>query len=229
MERYARQIILPEIGENGQRRLADAKVLIVGLGGLGSPASMYLAGAGVGHLGLCDPDTVSLSNLQRQILYSEDMTGESKATAAQRRLFSLSSHTKFDVMPYRLTPDNAHAIISRYDIVVDCSDNHATRYLIDDTCRQLGKPWIYGSIGAFDGYVSTFLPDGPGYGSLFADREELEHMPPASGGVIGALPGIIGSIEAAEAIKLICGFGDLLSSRLLTVNIKTMTFNTINL
>lgn len=229
MERYARQIMLDEVGEAGQHRLADAKVLIVGLGGLGCPVGLYLTGAGVGQIGLCDHDVVSLSNLQRQTLYSEAMIGEAKVSAAYRRLSSLSSGTRFELFDRGLTLDNAADIIARYELVVDCCDNHATRYLIDDVCRRLAKPWIYASIGAFDGCVSTFLPGKPGYGDLFADRKELEAMPPSSGGVIGAVPGIIGSIEAAEAIKYICGFGELLSKHLLVANIKSMKFNIVEL
>lgn len=229
MERYARQTMLAEIGETGQRKLAQAKVLIVGLGGLGCPVGLYLTGAGIGHIGLCDHDVVSLDNLQRQTLYAQDMIGEAKVYAARKRLSALCADTRFELIDTGLTADNAVEIISRYDLVVDCCDNHATRYLIDDVCRELAKPWIHGSIGAFNGCVSTFLPGKPGYADLFADREKLEALPPSSGGVIGAMPGIIGPIEAAEVIKLICGFGDLLSGRLLLANIKSMDFKTIEL
>lgn len=222
-------MMLPEIGEEGQQRLAGSKVLIVGLGGLGCPVSLYLTGAGVGNIGLCDSDTVSASNLQRQTLYGEEMVGELKVRAARRRLSSLSSSVSFELFPDGLTSDNAAEIISQYDLIVDCCDNHSTRYLLDDVCHALGKPWIFASIGAFDGIVSTFLPGGTRYADLFPEREILGNQPPASGGVIGAVPGIIGSIEAAEAIKLICGFGETLSGRLLMANIKSMTFNIIHL
>lgn len=216
--------MLPEIGMEGQRKLAGAKVLIVGLGGLGCPVSLYLTGAGVGHIGLCDVDTVSRSNLQRQTLYDENMVGELKVTAAERRLSALSPHTRFELYPSGLTTENAQEIIVRYDLVIDCCDNHATRYLIDDVCHILGKPWIYGSIGAFAGRVSTFLPSGPRFADLFPDRQQLEALPPSAGGVVGAVPGIIGSIEAAEAIKLICGFGESLAGKILVADIKSMTF-----
>lgn len=221
--------MLPEIGIEGQRRLRQASVLIVGLGGLGCPAAMYLAGAGTGRIGLCDADTVSLSNLQRQTLYSTADTGIAKTEAAYRRLSALDPGIRFDLHPQGLTPANAEAVIQDYDIVVDCCDNHATRYLIDDTCKRLGKPWVYGSIGAFEGMVSTFTPGGVRYRDIFPDSDELAARPPSSDGVIGAVPGIIGAIEAAEAVKLICGFGDTLEGRLLTADIKTMTFNTIDL
>lgn len=221
--------MLPEIGETGQRKLADAKVLIVGLGGLGCPVCLYLTGAGVGKIGLCDSDTVSLSNLQRQTLYCEDMVGKPKTREAHKRLSALSSHTQFELFHEGLTRENAEEIIARYDLVMDCCDNHATRYLLDDTCRKLKKPWIYATIGGFAGRVSTFLPGGLGYADIFADREHLEAQPPSAGGVVGAVPGIIGSIAAAEALKVICGFGTTLSGCLLVADIKTMTFKNIKL
>lgn len=221
--------MLPEIGESGQCKLSDAKVLVIGLGGLGCPVCLYLAGAGVGHMGLCDPDTVSLSNLQRQTLYGEDLVGKPKVEAAYTRLSKLSSSTVFELFPCGINKDNASEIISAYDLVIDCCDNHATRFLINDVCTHHGKPWIHGSIGAFHGCVATFLPGHAGYEDLYADRDELEATPPSSGGVVGAVPGIVGALEAAEAIKYICGFGDLLTDRLLIMNIKTMTFNIIEL
>lgn len=221
--------MLPEIGLDGQQKLAQARVLMVGLGGLGCPVGLYLTGAGVGRIGLCDADTVSLNNLQRQTLYDESAVGKPKTAAARLRLSALSSVTEFELHPDGLTAANAEAIISHYDMVVDCCDNFATRYLIDDVCAALGKPWVYGSIGAFRGCVSTFLPGGARFADLFPDREEMEAMPPASGGVVGAVPGIVGATEAAEAIKLICGFGELLSGRMLLFDIKTMDFKTVEL
>lgn len=229
MERYHRQTVLPEIGEEGQRRLLASSVLIVGLGGLGCPAALYLAGAGIGRIGLCDPDSVSLDNLHRQTLYSEEMVGMAKTEAARSRLTGLSSSTVFDIWKDGLTASNARDIIPRYDIVVDCCDNHATRYLIDDVCSMLGKTWIYGSIGAFDGLVGTFRPGAPRYSDVFPDRKELSAMPPASGGVIGMTPGAIGAIEASEALKTLAGFGSTLSGKLLSINLKTLNFNIIDL
>lgn len=230
MERYARQIMLPEIGPDGQARLQASSALIVGLGGLGCPVALYLAGAGTGRLGLCDADTVSLSNLQRQTLYSENDAGSPKTVAAANRLRALSSESVLEQWPEGLTADNACDIISRYDIVVDCCDNFATRYLIDDCCRQLRRPWVYGSIGAFGGQASTFLPDSAArYSDLFPERKTLSAEAPASGGVIGAVPGIIGAIQAAEALKLLAGFGTTLDGRLLVADIKNMTFQTIDL
>lgn len=230
MERYARQIILPEIGPDGQARLKNSSALIVGLGGLGCPVALYLAGAGTGRMGLCDADKVSLSNLQRQTLYSENDAGSPKTAAAAKRLHALSSETALEQWPEGLTTANASDIISRYDIVVDCCDNFATRYLIDDCCRQLRRPWVYGSIGAFGGQASTFMPDSATrYSDLFPERNTLSAEAPSSGGVIGAVPGIIGAIQAVEALKLLAGFGTTLCGRLLVADIKNMTFQTIDL
>lgn len=229
MERYTRQIILPEIGQEGQRKLSAASVLIIGLGGLGSPVSLYLTGMGVGRIGLCDNDIVSLSNLHRQILYSETSEGLPKTLAAYTRLVAFSPHTKFDLWYEGLTAANAKKIISGYDIVVDCTDNHTARYLIDDTCAELGRTWIYGAVGAFDGYVSTFKCDGPRYSDIFPDRKLLSASTRSTDGVFPSLPGIIGLLEATEAIKQICGFGETLAGKLLLFNLKEMTFNTIDL
>ncbi len=229
MERYSRQIMLPEIGEEGQKKLAQASVLIVGLGGLGCPVALYLTGAGVGRIGLCDNDTVSINNLQRQILYSEESEGVSKTTIARHRLSELSSHTRFDLWTKGLTTANAEEIISEYDLVIDCTDNHATRYLIDDTCLRLGKNWIYGAIEDYEGRVAVFGRNGYSYYDLYPEKELLSKSTQATGGVIGPLPGVIGSIQAAEAIKLICGFGDNLTGKLLLFNIKDLTLKTLKL
>ncbi len=221
--------MLDEIGIEGQRRLSEASVLIVGLGGLGCPVALYLAGAGVGRIGLCDDDTVDLSNLHRQLLYDQSSIGQAKAFAAHKRLAAISHDTEYDIIDQRLDMSNAADIIGRYDIVIDCCDNYATRYMLDDVCTALGKPWIYGSIGEFDGCVSTFMPGAIRYSDIFPDREALCARPKSSAGVVGAVAGIIGSVEAAEAIKLICGFGDTLSGKILSANIKTLTFNTIEI
>ncbi|MDE7401905.1 MAG: HesA/MoeB/ThiF family protein [Muribaculaceae bacterium] len=228
-ERYSRQIILREIGEDGQRKLRKSSVLIVGLGGLGSPVALYLSAAGIGRIGLCDNDIVNLSNLQRQILYSESSEGLPKAKSARKRLSELSSATVFDIWEEGLNQSNASHIISRYDIIVDCTDNHLIRYIIDDKCQELGKTWIYGAIEGFEGQVATFCADGPRYSDLFPEREALSMLPSASGGVIGTLPGIIGSLQAAEVIKIICGFGETLVGKLLLFNLKELTLNKIGL
>lgn len=222
--------MLPEVGERGQERLASSAALIVGLGGLGCPAGLYLTGAGVGRLGLADSDTVSLSNLQRQTLYSEAEVGRPKVLAARDRLGALNGEVAFETIPEGLTKENAAELIGRYDVVVDCCDNFATRYLIGDTCRRLGKPWVHGTIGAFRGQVATFMPDAEvPYDALYPDRELLAARPAAAGGVIGAVPGVVGALEAAEALRVLLGLRPALAGKLLSIDISTMSFNTITL
>ncbi|MDY3268455.1 MAG: HesA/MoeB/ThiF family protein [Phocaeicola sp.] len=228
MERYNRQMILPEIGEEGQNKLSKAKVLIVGVGGLGSPIALYLAGAGVGCIGLIDDDVVSVSNLQRQVLYTEEEVGLPKASQAKKRLEALNRDIKVEAYNMRLTDGNADDIISGYDIVVDGCDNFQTRYLINDTCRKLGKVYVYGAIRAFDGQVSVFnYNGGPDYRALFSDEEEMKLMPAPPKGVIGATPGLIGCVEAGEVLKIIVGYGEVLSGKLWYIDLKTMQANTI--
>ena len=230
MERYCRQILLPEIGVEGQKLLAKKSVLMVGLGGLGCPVGLYLTGAGIGRIGLCDKDVVSLHNLHRQTLYSEAEVGRPKIEAARQRLSTLNSGTTFDLWPDGLTRQNSENIISRYDLVIDCCDNFATRFLIDDTCLKVGKPWVYGSIGGWQGQVGLFLPDNKvRYSDLFSDREEMESQPAASGGVIGFVPGVTGAIEVAEAIKYLLNLPDTLEGKILSFNLKTYQFNKITL
>lgn len=223
MERYNRQIILPELGKEGQQRLQRAKVLIVGVGGLGSPIALYLTGAGVGTIGLVDDDVVSISNLQRQVLYSESEVGLSKAIQAKKRLEALNSDVQINAYPTRLTKDNAANIIHPYDIIVDGCDNFATRYLINDTCVQLGKVYVYGAIRAFDGQVSVFnYQGGPDYRHFFPDEAEMLSMPHPPKGVLGVTPGMVGCAEAAEVLKIIGGYGEVLSGKLWTIDLKTM-------
>ena len=227
-ERYARQTMLPEIGPEGQRRLAASSVLLVGVGGLGSPAALYLTGAGVGRLGLADPDTVSESNLQRQVLYTESQIGRPKPAAACERLAALSSSTRFDLHPEGLTAENARELVAAYDLVVECCDNFATRYLLDEACAEVGRPWVYGSIGAFHGQVSLFNGrTGRRYTELYPDREALCALPRSTAGVLGTVPGVIGAIEASEAIKWIAGFGEPLEGKLFTIDLKTLQTETI--
>ena len=227
-ERYARQTMLPEIGREGQRRLAASSVLLVGVGGLGSPAALYLTGAGVGRLGLADLDTVSESNLQRQVLYTESQIGRPKPAAARERLAALSSSTRFDLHPEGLTAENARELVAAYDLVVECCDNFATRYLLDEACAEVGRPWVYGSIGAFHGQVSLFNGrTGRRYTELYPDREALCALPRSTAGVLGTVPGVIGAIEASEAIKWIAGFGEPLEGKLFTIDLKTLQTETI--
>lgn len=229
--RYDRQMILPEIGEEGQKKLLDAKVLIVGVGGLGSPIALYLAGAGVGCIGLIDDDVVSISNLQRQVLYSEKELGKSKAVCAAERLSALNSEIKVQPYSTRLTEDNAFDIIGEYDMVVDGCDNFATRYLINDICIQQGKPYIYGAICGFEGQVSVFNfgDRKKSYRDLYPDEEEMKRMPPPPKGVMGITPAVVGSIEATEVLKVIGGFGDVLAGELWTIDLRTLQSNKFSL
>lgn len=222
-ERYARQTMLPEIGEQGQRKLRDASVLIVGVGGLGSAAALYLTGAGVGRIGLADADTVSESNLPRQVLYTEQQIGIPKTAAARERLAALSSHTSFECWPEGITPENARRILADYDLVLDCCDNFETRYLLDDVCAACRKPWVHGSIGEFYGQVSIFNGrSGRRYNDLYPDRKALCARPRTTQGVLGTVPGIIGTLQASEAIKCLCGFGEPLDGRLFTIDLRTL-------
>ena len=228
--RYARQTMLREIGDEGQRRLAQASVLVVGIGGLGSPAALYLTGAGVGRLGLADPDVVAESNLQRQTLYTEEQIGRPKVEAARERLEALSSHTRFDCYPEGLTAENARQLVAAYDLVVDCCDNFPTRYLLDEACAACGKPWVHGAIGAFQGQVSLFNGrTGRRYAELYPDREELCARPRSTAGVLGTVPGVIGTLEASEAIKWIVGFGEPLDGRVFTLDLKTLQSEIIDI
>lgn len=231
MERYSRQIMLPEIGEEGQARLSAAKVLIVGVGGLGSPIALYLAGAGVGTLGLVDYDVVSLSNLQRQVLYTEEEVGDLKAVCASMRLAALNREIVINTYPTRLTAQNAHELIGQYDIVVDGCDNFATRYVIDDVCAALGKPYVYGAISGFEGQVSVFHYGDvkKSYRDLYPEEEEMLHMPPPFKGVTGVTPAVVGSVEATEVLKIICGFGEVLAGKLWTIDLRTLQSNIFSL
>jgi len=230
--RYSRHIILPGIGGEGQRKLLDAKVLCVGAGGLGSPIAMYLAAAGVGTLGIVDFDRVDLTNLQRQLLHDTDDVGRPKVESAVDRLHGMNPG--IDVVPHdtMLTSDNAFDIIGQYDIVIDGSDNFPVRYLVNDATQMLGKPLVYGSIYQFEGQASVFMPgkDTPCYRCLFPQPPPPGAVPScAEAGVFGVLPGIIGSIQAVEAIKLIIGKGDPLIGRLLLFDALDMEFTTVKL
>jgi molybdopterin/thiamine biosynthesis adenylyltransferase/rhodanese-related sulfurtransferase len=226
MNRYARQITLPEIGEAGQEKLRRASVLIVGAGGLGSPAALYLAAAGVGTLGLVDFDRVDATNLHRQILYGTSDVGRPKLEAAQERLQDLNPDVRVVPHAARLTSENALEILRDYDVILDGTDNFATRYLVNDACVLLGKPNVYGSIFRFDGQVSVFATkEGPCYRCLYPEPPPPGLVPScAEGGVLGILPGIVGSLQATEAIKLIAGIGETLAGRLLLFDALRTTF-----
>ncbi len=231
LQRYHRHIILPNVGEDGQRRLKAARVLLVGAGGLGSPAALYLAAAGVGHLGIIDEDVVELSNLQRQVLHGSRDVGRPKVSSASDRLRDINPHVAVSALQARLTSANAIEILRDYDVIVDGSDNFQTRYLINDACVLLGKPNVYGSVIRFDGQASVFSAgDGPCYRCLFREPPPAGQIPNcAEGGVLGVLPGLIGVIQATETIKLITGAGEPLIGRLLLVDALRMRFRTIEL
>jgi adenylyltransferase/sulfurtransferase len=214
---YSRHLLLPEVGMEGQRRLKAARVLIVGAGGLGSPAGLYLAAAGVGTLGLADFDVVDESNLHRQVLYARSDVGRPKLDAAVERLRGVNPHIRLVPHPVRLDAGNALELFADYDFVLDGTDNFATRYLVNDACVLLGKPNVYGSVFRFEGQVSVFWgARGPCYRCLFPEPPPPGLVPScAEGGVLGVLPGIIGSLQANEAIKLIVGIGEPLIGRLL--------------
>ncbi|MCX6218821.1 molybdopterin-synthase adenylyltransferase MoeB [Spirosoma sp.] len=227
LNRYSRHISLPEIGLAGQQRLKQARVVLVGAGGLGCPVGQYLTAAGVGTLGIIDGDVVEESNLQRQILFSPEHVGQPKATVAATLLARQNPYSQVVAHPVFLTRDNALSILSDYDIVVDGSDNFATRYLVNDACVLLGKPLVFGSIYKFDGQVSVFNHEnGPTYRCLYPEPSELAAC--AEVGVLGVLPGLTGCLMASEVIKLVTGVGDLLSGTLLVFNALTLSFNTFS-
>ncbi len=229
--RYARHIILPEIGKGGQQKLKQAKVLVVGAGGLGCPVLQYLTAAGVGTIGIVDFDKVEESNLQRQVLYSTEDIGKYKTDVSKEKLAKLNPFVKVTAYCLLLTAANALEIISQYDIVVDGSDNFATRYLVNDACVILNKPLVFGSIFKFEGQISVFnYKEGPTYRCLYPDPPVEGEMPNcAEIGVIGVLPGIVGTLQANEAIKIITGIGEVLNEKLLMFNALSVQFNVFNI
>jgi molybdopterin/thiamine biosynthesis adenylyltransferase/rhodanese-related sulfurtransferase len=226
-----RHVLLPEVGVEGQARLLGAKVLLLGAGGLGSPAALYLAAAGVGTLGIVDMDEVDASNLQRQILHNLDRVGDRKVDSAKKTIVSLNPDV--DVVTYdtRLSADNIMDIISGYDVIVDGADNFPSRYLLNDASVKLGIPVVHGSIFRFEGMVSVFHPlEGPTYRDMVPEPPPAELAPScAEAGVLGVLPGIVGSIQALEAIKLLLGIGEPLIGRILTIDTTDMSMRTFNL
>ncbi len=228
--KYARQLALSQFGAEGQMRLKKGSVLVVGAGGLGCPALLYLAAAGVGRIGIADGDEVEAHNLHRQVLYTEADTSRKKALAAAERIQNRNSLIKTEPVPERLTSQNARQIIRNYDVVIDATDNFASRYLINDACFFEGKPFIYASIYRYEGQLSVFnfcgdgeSERGPDYRDLFPDPPPPELSPDCSeAGVLGVLPGLFGSMQAVEAIKILTGIGDPLSGRLLMKDLLTM-------
>ncbi len=222
--RYARHLILPQVGEMGQKKIKSASVLVVGAGGLGSPVLMYLAAAGIGKIGIIDDDKIELTNLQRQIIHSTSSIGELKTESAKKRINQINPEIIVEIFDTRLTIENAKEIINRYDVIVDGTDNFATRYTISDCCEILGKPWVFGSIHRFEGQVSVFNLNGsPNYRDLFPKAPPPELAPNcAEAGVLGVLPGIIGSFQANEVLKIILEMDGILDSELLLIDTQTM-------
>ncbi len=230
VNRYSRHIIMPQVGSKGQRSLIDAKVLIVGAGGLGSPVAVYLTLAGVGTVGIVDFDTVDLSNLQRQILHQQSDVGRPKVESARETLENYNSDVNVVVHEAPLTSENAMEIISQYDVIVNGADNFPARYLVNDAAYLCGKPLVDGSILLFDGQASVFIPGQGCYRCLFPAPPPPGAVPScAEAGVLGALPGMVGSIQAVETIKLIIGAGEPLAGRLLIIDALSMDFRSVKL
>jgi adenylyltransferase/sulfurtransferase len=229
--RYSRHLILPDVGLDGQRKLKAGRILLIGAGGLGSPLALYLAAAGVGTLGLVDFDVVDVSNLQRQVLHGTKDVGRPKLDSARDRIHDVNPHVHVEAYETRLTSENALDIIRDYDVVIDGTDNFATRYLTNDACVLLGKPNVYGSIFRFEGQASVFaVEEGPCYRCLFPEPPPPGMVPScAEGGVLGVLPGLVGTIQATEGIKLLLGVGEPLVGRLLLIDALTMRFRTVRL
>jgi molybdopterin/thiamine biosynthesis adenylyltransferase/rhodanese-related sulfurtransferase len=230
-ERYRRHLILPEVGEEGQAKLLGSKVLLLGAGGLGSPAALYLAAAGVGTLGIVDSDVVDLSNLQRQVIHTVERAGKPKVESARAAITALNPDVKVVPFSERLTSDNVLRILEGFDLVLDGGDNFPTRYLLNDACVMLGKPNIHGSIFRFEGQVTTFIPgQGPCYRCLYPAPPPAEFSPScAEAGVLGVLPGIIGLLQSNEALKLLLGKGQSLAGRLLTFDALGSHFQELKL
>jgi adenylyltransferase/sulfurtransferase len=237
IRRYKRHLLLKEVGGPGQQRLKDARVLVIGAGGLGSPLLMYLAAAGVGHIGIADDDCVSLDNLQRQIVHDTAHIGEPKTGSAAATLGRLNPHVAVEAVPERITADNALGLIGRYDIVADGSDNFATRYLVNDACYLAKRPLVFAALGRFDGYLSTFRsyetgPDGnprPSYRCIFPEAPPPGTVPACEeAGILGAVAGVIGTLQAVEVLKELLGLGESLCGRLLIYDALAARFETIN-
>lgn len=236
LERYARHIVLPEIGGAGQQKLKRARGLVIGAGGLGAPALQYLAAAGVGTLGIVDDDTVSLSNLQRQVIHDTDSIGVSKLESAKAAIARINPHVSVELHELRLTTGNAEALMRDYDVVIDGSDNFATRYAVADACAAAERPLVHAAVGRFDGSITVLKPfetgaDGslnPGYRDLFPEAPPAGLVPScAEAGIVGALTGVIGTLQAMEAIKLITGIGEPLVGRLLLYDALAARFDTV--
>jgi len=226
--RYHRHILLPEVGEEGQHKLLQARVLIVGAGGLASAAGYYLAAAGVGTIALIDDDTVDLGNLQRQIVHSTETIGQPKVLSARKTLETLNPDVTVVPIQQRLSEENVYDLIKSYDIIVDCSDNFPTRFLVNDTCIAVGKPLVTGAVVKFEGQVSVVIPgEGPCYRCLFEAPPPPDAFPAHEDGLLGALPGVVGSLQATEVFKLILSLGETLKGHLLIYDALKVSFRKV--
>jgi molybdopterin/thiamine biosynthesis adenylyltransferase len=237
IERYARHIILAELGGAGQQKLKQAKVLVIGAGGLGAPVLSYLAAAGIGTLGIVDDDGVSLSNLQRQVIFDSDSIGAPKVIEAAKRIGKINPHVIVEAHEARLTSANAQDLIQRYDVIVDGSDNFETRYLVSDVCHDVERPLVAGALGRFDGSLTVLMPyatnaagvRNPRYRDLFPEAPPQGLVPScAEAGIVGALAGVIGTLQTMEVIKLVAGIGEPLVGRLLLYNGLAARFDVVN-
>lgn len=229
IERYSRHIILADIGGAGQKKLLQSRALVLGAGGLGSPSALYMAAAGVGTIGIADDDVVDLSNLQRQVIHGTEDIGKPKVESARRALTRINPDVKVELHRGRVTSENIRDIISSYDVVLDGTDNFATRFLVNDACYMAGKPLVHGAILGFNGQVMTILPgEGPCYRCIFREPPPPGAVPNCrQAGVLGAIAGIIGTIQATEALKIILGKGETLSGRLLVLDAMDMSFRPV--
>jgi len=229
IERYSRHIILQDVGGEGQEKILNAKVLIIGTGGLGAPAALYLAAAGVGHLGIIDSDVVDLSNLQRQVIHFTPDVGKEKVLSAKEKIAQINPDVKVTAIHDLFRADNALDIIKDYDFIIDGTDNFPTKFLINDACVMAQKPFSHGGILRFDGQTMTYVPGSASYRCVFDGPPPPNSVPTCSqAGVFGAIAGMLGTIQAAEALKYIVGKGDLLTNRLLIFDALKMTFRTVN-
>ncbi len=234
LDRYARHIILPEVGGKGQRRLLESRAFVVGAGGLGSPALLYLAAAGVGTIDVIDSDVVEASNLQRQVIHTTDRVGQPKAESARTAIAALNPDVKVIVHNERLTTENVREKIANADVVIDGCDNFGTRYLVNEAAVELGKPLVYGAVSRFDGQAAVFpndgAPESPCYQCVFPEAPPPGLVPTCrEAGIFGVVPGIIGMIQATEAIKLLLGLGETLAGRMLIFDARTMKFREMKL
>lgn len=227
--RYRGHLNLCEIDRPGQEKLGRARVLIIGAGGLGSPVALYLAAAGVGRITILDPDTVSLSNLQRQIIHSTADIGRNKCDSAREKMLAVNPGVTVDALAIPLTNENASELAREHDLLLDCTDNLATRLLISDTCVAEGKPYVFGAVRRFSGQLFTHIPGSASYRDIFDDTTADNDEPCSMTGVLNTVVGVVGTLQATEAVKLITGAGDLLAGRLLTFDAITMTFREFRL